>query len=316
VVTKKFRSTGEEDYSKIMEEYLLRTFDGGSRGGDKKVEEESITSDVGRADEVVIVEEDGVNGEESESDSEGSTIEIVESPIEDEDEGSEEEESGSGSGEEESEGGEDESGSEEEESGSGEEESGSGVEESTILNSAPYSMDSNDGATSVNIILQQVSSSDLLNMVCQVSTDNSDLFEDSECVPQIYMVTGVSSCSSFPDEISAKKLADVHGAGNAEVVVDATWSELPGKCLVMLKPTTCGEDGSGSDNVEVLDIGEEEGSGNSEVEENTNDITGERRSLRDAGILRSAGFGRSYGTISLSSFTLLSSGSSSQYYCP
>eukprot|EP00090_Calanus_glacialis_P016218 TRINITY_DN25438_c0_g1_i1.p1 TRINITY_DN25438_c0_g1~~TRINITY_DN25438_c0_g1_i1.p1 ORF type:complete len:303 (-),score=79.20 TRINITY_DN25438_c0_g1_i1:322-1119(-) len=170
-------------------------------------------------------------------------------------------------------------------------------------------MASIDGATALNIILQEVSSSDILNMVCDVSTDNSELFAKSNCVPEIYMVSGVSSCSSLPAEFSAKKLADVHGEGLGELFVDATWAELPGKCLVMLKPTTCEDDGSGGG--EVIDVGEE---GSGEEEGNVDGTAGTGfRSSRNAGILRSAGFGRSYGILSLSSFTLLSSGSSAVF---
>merc|ERR1712106_280661 len=196
-IGKKSRNTDKKDYSKILEEYLLRNFDGGSRGGSREieVEEEEEGSGVGRADEDVIIEV-GNSDEESEieestdeeSTDEESTNEesvIVESTDEDSDIENEDIEIGSGVGE----------------------------EESTILNSAPYTMESIDGSTSVNIILQQLSSSDLLNMVCDVSSENSDMFSEDNCVPQLYLVSGVSSCNSLPAEFSAKKLADVHGEG-------------------------------------------------------------------------------------------------------
>jgi len=306
---KRARDKEAQDYKKIMEEYLLRTFDGGSRkdGGVEGVIDEEDENmdvdvfdngnleaeirpiglvDVGRLDADIVSEA-------------GSGEEAGETNISDNDDDSETNDSDiavsddstviEGSGEE-------------------EESSSSGEEESVVLDSAPYSMVSLDGETTVNIILQRVSDSDLLNMVCDVATENSDLFKESGCVPQIYMVSGVNSCSSLPTEFSAKKLADVHGEGVDELFVDATWTELPGKCLVLLKPTSCDSDGVGeSSDAEVIDVGEE-GSGVEGSAESR-----EIQQSRSSGILRSAGFGRSYGIISLSSFTLLSSGSSTVF---
>eukprot|EP00091_Calanus_sinicus_P017183 TRINITY_DN37029_c0_g1_i1.p1 TRINITY_DN37029_c0_g1~~TRINITY_DN37029_c0_g1_i1.p1 ORF type:complete len:182 (+),score=28.43 TRINITY_DN37029_c0_g1_i1:271-816(+) len=88
------------------------------------------------------------------------------------------------------------------------------------------------------------------------------------------------------------------GEGLGELFVDATWAELPSKCLVMLKPTSCEDEGSGD--AEVIDVGEE-GSGEEVGSEEAASSTG-FRSSRAAGILRSAGFGRSYGILSLSKF--------------
>jgi len=322
---KKSRNKNTQDYSKIMEEYLLRTFDGGSRGdggveefqGLKNAEVSDVVKRIGGEDY-----HPGFNGDLTLDFTEAESIESVDQKFRIGNVGRLDEDiiAEVGSGEEESETNESldgdsdiedvdiGSGSEEEESNESEEEesSASEEEESTVLNSAPYSMVSIDGETTVNIILQDLSTSDILNMVCDVSTDNSDLFAEADCVPEIYMVSGVASCSSLPDQFSAKKLADVHGEGLGELFVDATWTELPGKCLVMLKPTSCEEDDSVE--VEIIEVGEE-GSGEAE---GSADSAGQRSS-RNTGILRSAGLGRSYGLISLSSFTLLSSGSSTVF---
>jgi len=293
---KRSRVKEVEDYSKIMEEYLLRTFDGGSRkdGGVEGIIEVEENNLVQKDDEIMdsmknIVEEDitPVGRLDTDIIAEVGSGETNESEADDDGSGDDVGEEGSGDVVEEGSGGEE--------------------EEQIVVDSAPYSMVSLDGETTVNIILQRLSDSDILNMVCDVATDNTELFKESDCVPEIYMVSGVASCSNLPAEFSAKKLADVHGEGEGEMFVDATWAELPGKCLVMLKPTSCDSDGDGSGSGEVIDIGD-----------NDTDLEGsaEGRAIRqskNAGILRSAGFGRSYGIISLSSFTLLSSGSSTVF---
>ena len=79
--------------------------------------------------------------------------------------------------------------------------------------------------------------------------------------------------------------------------MDASWAELPGKCLVVLRETEC--EGSSGDL-------EEEG----EEEEET--IVDTRSQARAGNILSPASLGRSYSTFSLRSFSILSSGSSSR----
>merc|ERR1711997_620967 len=109
------------------------------------------------------------------------------------------------------------------------------------------------------------------------------------------MGAGQTDCNSLTQEFSAKKLASVHGPGEGKTKVDATWSELPGKCLVVLRENEC--EGSG-ENVE--------GSGE-------NIIVDTRRQARPGNILSPASLGRSYSTFSLTSFSILSSGSSSVF---
>ena len=194
-------------------------------------------------------------------------------------------------------------------SGSGEEEES----EVTVLNAAPFLMSSLVAELSADIVLQEVTGSDLLTMVCRVSLNaESEMFSDPTCLPQIYLVAGQTDCNSLTQvrthltsqltspqhfqEFSAKKLAKIHGQGEGKTKVDATWSELPGKCLVVLRENEC--EGSGGDSV----TGEEE--------ENT--IVDTRSQARAGNILSSASLGRSYSTFSLTSFSILSSGSSSR----
>ena len=100
-------------------------------------------------------------------------------------------------------------------------------------------------------------------------------------------------------EFSAKQLAVVHGPREGTSTVDATWSELPGKCLVVLRQNDCQESGEAEE--------EEDQTGG-------DTIVDTRRQFRTDNILTAAGFGRSYTTFSLASFSVLSAGTSSRKY--
>ena len=82
--------------------------------------------------------------------------------------------------------------------------------------------------------------------------------------------------------------------------MDATWAELPGKCLVVLRETECQASTGDVDEVEE------------EVEEEEEVIVDTRRQARVENILTPASLGRSYSTFSLTSFSILSSGTSSR----
>merc|ERR1719225_677754 len=136
-------------------------------------------------------------------------------------------------------------------------------------------------------------------MICKISGE-SEMFSNPTCLPQIYLVAGQTDCNSLTQEFSAKQLASVNGPGEGKTTVDATWSELPGKCLVVLRENEC-EDTAG-------DVETEE-----EEEEEEEIIVATRRQTRVGNILTPASLGRSYSTFSLTSFSILSSGSSSLF---
>lgn len=230
----------------------------------------------------------------------------------------------------------------------GSNEIGSGDEDEPLVvtKSASYSMASRDGKSTVTIIIQAITSSDRLNLVCDFSSSDEEMFSDQGCLPSIYLVAGHASCSSLPTEVNAKKLADIHESGAGNVLVDSTWSELPGKCMLIVRQAECGSDGDagsgeGSEDDAVIiatteltveESDEITGSGDidNSLEAGDNidglgdiddDIIesmdlgkkGYLRSSRRYSTLRSAGFGRSFGTISLSGFTIISSGSTSAF---
>ena len=85
--------------------------------------------------------------------------------------------------------------------------------------------------------------------------------------------------------------------------VDATWSELPGRCLAVLRPRRCeaeSEEQSGDGEAAVLDIGTED----------AEDAAEYRAEAAGDSVVR-ASLGRSYSSLSLASFSLLSASSAS-----
>ena len=82
----------------------------------------------------------------------------------------------------------------------------------------------------------------------------------------------------------------------------AAYSELPGKCLLVLQSASCGQaEGSGS------------GGGEVEVVDSRQVGLGEEGYLpAGAAVLRAGGLARTYSSISLAGFTLLSAGSTSE----
>jgi len=231
--------------------------------------------------------------------------------------------------------------------GSGDVGSGDSEEPLVVTRSASYTMASQDGKSTVNIVIQAITSSDQLNLVCDFSSSDENVFSDQGCPPSIYLVAGHASCQSLPSEVSAKKLTDINKSGPDEVLVDATWSELPGKCILVIKKTECdgedgsGDDGSGDDSVRIetpetpseesdegiggiddsLEVGDtidesgDDGEGSGDIDESMEGLGRDTfpRAPRRYSTLRSAVFGRSYALLSLASFTIFSSGSTGAF---
>ena len=67
-----------------------------------------------------------------------------------------------------------------------------------VLNAAPFLMSSLVSELSADIVLQEVTGSDRLTMICRVSlTSQSEIFSDQTCLPQIYLVAGQADCNSL-----------------------------------------------------------------------------------------------------------------------
>merc|ERR1711971_608624 len=184
----------------------------------------------------------------------------------------------------------------------------------TILNKAPYQMTSVDGGPSVDINLLQMSGSDLLTLEARVTSSSSEeeeqgsLFRDDECVPEIYLVSGHTECRNLPESVSGKRLGTIHGTGEGSATVGAIWSELSGSCLAMLLRRECGE---------TEEEGEEDDDGDTEslvVEVDTTEAPAEARYAAEESIVRTAGLGRAYSSLSLSNFNILSAASASSVF--
>merc|ERR1711971_1161266 len=184
----------------------------------------------------------------------------------------------------------------------------------TILNKAPYQMTSVDGGPSVDINLLQMSGSDLLTLEARVTSSSSEeeeqgsLFRDDECVPEIYLVSGHTECRNLPESVSGKRLVTIHGLGEGSATVGAIWSELSGSCLAMLLRRECGE---------TEEEEEEDDDGDTEslvVEVDTTEAPAEARYAAEESIVRTAGLGRAYSSLSLSNFNILSAASASSVF--
>ena len=92
--------------------------------------------------------------------------------------------------------------------------------------------------------------------------------------------------------LAAKKLATILGAGEGKISVGVSWPDLSGKCLVIMRSNACDDN----------------------TEEEEDDVAASYRAaeIDRSGILRSAGLTRTFSSISLSGFNILSSGSSSK----
>ena len=96
----------------------------------------------------------------------------------------------------------------------------------------------------------------------------------------------------------------IHGIGEGVATVGATWSELSGSCLAMLLRRECGE-------AEEAQTGEDGDSESFVVEVDTTEAPAEARYAAEESIVRTAGLGRAYSSLSLSNFNILSAASAS-----
>jgi len=163
-----------------------------------------------------------------------------------------------------------------------------------VLNSTTYIMTSGqDSSSHAEISLQLIQqSSTKLNFVCNFTTSDTSLISSSDCDPEIYLVSGHSTChvSSLPDTVSARKLAEIHVAGYGEVLVDVTWSEVANTCILIVRKTSC----STSDTEEDL----------------TTTLATPRQQICQSTLRAVSGSRfRSFTSINLSGFTVLLSGS-------
>ena len=103
-----------------------------------------------------------------------------------------------------------------------------------------------------------------------------------------------------PQSVSGKRLVTIHGIGEGSATVGAIWSELSGSCLAMLLRKECGEAEQEDGDTESL-----------VVEVDTTEAPAEARYAAEESIVRTAGLGRAYSSLSLSNFNILSAASAS-----
>merc|ERR1712241_1478553 len=158
-----------------------------------------------------------------------------------------------------------------------------------ILDTKSYSMSSSEERTdntTATIVFQlvDVEGETKVNFVCNFTSSSSSLLSDSGCLPEIYLVSGRTSCSSLPQTVTAKKLAEIHQTGAGQTLVDVSWSELTDTCVIIVKKTDC----------------------------DSSDVIESRRTRQEPGcsVIKSSGVTRTFSSLSLSTFLVLLSGSS------
>ena len=113
----------------------------------------------------------------------------------------------------------------------------------TVLDSLSFSMEGDEG-TSAAIELQRVEEhEDKVNLVCNFTTSVTSLLSSAGCVPSIWLVSGHSDCSlsQLPDEVRARRLAEIHSQGPGQSLVDLSWEEVTNTCVLILRKTECEE---------------------------------------------------------------------------
>ena len=77
--------------------------------------------------------------------------------------------------------------------------------------------------------------------VCNFTSDSDSLFSDDTCPPEIYLVSGHSTChvSDLPTTVSAKKLAEIHHQGYGQTLVDLSWYQVRNSCILILRKKSC-----------------------------------------------------------------------------
>ena len=131
--------------------------------------------------------------------------------------------------------------------------------------------------------------------MCNFTSSSDSLLSDSGCLPEIYLVSGHTTCSSLPQTVTAKKLAEIHQTGEGQTIIDISWSDLTDSCVIIARRNSCDEPEAVDNNTEP-------------PEETTYASFRETESCERLRII-SPSFFRTFTTINLSGFTVLLTGS-------
>ena len=108
-------------------------------------------------------------------------------------------------------------------------------------------------------------------------------------------MSGHTSCSSLPQTVTAKKLAEIHQTGEGQTLLDISWSQLTSTCVIIVRKNSCAE-------AEAVD-------NNTEPPEETTFASFRETENCDRFRIISPSLFRTFTTINLSGFTVLLSGS-------
>lgn len=188
-------------------------------------------------------------------------------------------------------------------------------------------MSSTDGQTNVGIIMQRVQDN-RVKMICSFESQNSELI-GKKIHPEIWLIQGNQQCTGLSGVVQAQKLAEILAEGHADgIIPDLTWDNLRNNCLTVLRSLAASSETGGEES--VLDVGDGSGEG-SGSEENTNqrfsgdlqdflpsigsEISSSQGTRQVAeSILKTRGISRSFVSINLASYSVISAGYSSKIF--
>ena len=125
-----------------------------------------------------------------------------------------------------------------------------------VLETRSFSMspvNSEDSSVSASIEIQHLDQTHhQARLLCNFSTPSSSpLFSFDSCVPEIYLVSGQSSCSvsSLPASVSAQKLAEIHQTGYGESLINISWEILDKTCILIVTRRECSQGSDQDDEI-------------------------------------------------------------------
>ena len=111
----------------------------------------------------------------------------------------------------------------------------------TVLDTKSFTMrgESDSSNTATINILNIEEYPDKSRLQCNFSTSSPSLLTSDDCDPEIYLVSGHSSCavSALPGTVSARKLAEIHQTGFAETMINVDYEEVDWRntCILIVR---------------------------------------------------------------------------------
>lgn len=188
---------------------------------------------------------------------------------------------------------------------------------------AAYTFSNSDTSTSIHISFLLYRDTTVW-IVCSFISTNNSLFQDSSRLPTIYLVRGYTTCANLPNVVQARKLGEIVHSGNVTRQMSGlTWEQLQNNCILLVRKIAEQETEIGEgEEITTTNSPEETTYISEDVAVTTDGATtisdlsprDLRRDLQS--ILTIFPLTRSFTSLDLSSFTLISSGFTTAFNLP